>query len=113
VNARSQLGKTGEDLAAAHLRSLGYRIVKRNLRGPGGEIDIVAWDGEILAFVEVKARESRRFGSALSAVDARKRKRLRALAADFLQFFAPHAKARFDVLTVERGSLALHRNAFT
>ena len=113
VNARSQLGKAGEDSAAAHLQSLGYRIVKRNLRGPGGEIDIVAWDGEILAFVEVKARDSRRFGSALAAVDARKRKRLRALAADFLQVFAPHAKARFDVLTVERGSLALHRNAFT
>ncbi len=113
MNARSRLGQTGEDLAAAHLRELGYRIVKRNLRGPGGEIDIVAWDGETLAFVEVKARESRTFGSALGAVDARKRRRLRAIAADFLQFFAPEAKARFDVLTIERGTLVLHRNAFT
>ena len=113
MNARAQLGKTGEDVAVAHVRSLGYRIVKRNLRGPGGEIDIVAWDGETLAFIEVKARLSSRFGSALGAVDARKRKRLRALAADFLQFFAPAAKARFDVLTVERGAVTLHRNAFT
>jgi putative endonuclease len=112
VNARARLGKAGEDAAAAHLRALGYRIVKRNLRGPGGEIDIVAWDGDTLAFVEVKTRASARFGSALAAVDARKRKRLRAIAADFLQFFAPDAKARFDVLTIERGSLVLHRGAF-
>jgi len=112
VKARAQLGKDGEDLAVAHLRALGYRIVKRNLRGPGGEIDTVAWDGATLAFVEVKTRASSRFGSALAAVDARKRRRLRALAADFLQYFAPHAKGRFDVLTVEHGAVRLHRNAF-
>ena len=45
-------------------------------------------------------------------VDGRKRARIRAVAADFLQFFAPDAKARFDVLTIERGALVLHRGAF-
>lgn len=106
------LGVAGEDAASAYLQSIGYRIVKRNLRGPGGEIDIVARDGETIVFVEVKARTTRRFGSALGAVDARKRARLRSVAADYLQFFAPSARARFDVLTFDGVTPQLHRNAF-
>jgi putative endonuclease len=88
------------------------RIVRRNLRGPGGEIDIVALDGKTIVFVEVKVRQTRSYGSAIGAVDARKRARIRAVAADYLQFFAPDARARFDVLTIERGALVLHRGAF-
>lgn len=107
-----RLGREGEDAACACLRTLGYRIVRRNFRSPDGEIDIIARDGETLVFVEVKARDAKSFGSALSAVDARKRRRLRAVAADFLQFFAPEAKARFDILTVDGGRMTLHRNAF-
>jgi len=83
VSRASDLGAAGEDAASAYLKSIGYRIVTRNLRGPGGEIDIVARDGETIVFVEVKARTSRRFGSALGAVDARKRARLRSVAADY------------------------------
>ena len=105
-------GSRGEDAAAAHLVTLGMRILRRNLRGPGGEIDIVALDGSTIVFVEVKLRKSASFGSAIGAVDRRKRARIRAVAADFLQFFAPDAKARFDVLTIERGALVLHRGAF-
>jgi APA family basic amino acid/polyamine antiporter len=46
-----RLGATAEDRAAAHLRTLGFVILKRNLRGPGGEIDIVAREGETVVFV--------------------------------------------------------------
>jgi putative endonuclease len=106
------LGPRAEDAAAAHLAELGYRIVRRNLRGPGGEIDIVALDGETVVFVEVKARTTRTFGSALAAVDRRKRARMRAVAEDFLQFFAPKAKARFDVLTVDNARVRHYRGAF-
>jgi Holliday junction resolvase-like predicted endonuclease len=60
----------------------------------------------------VKARDSQRFGSALAAVDARKRRTLRALAADWLQIAAPGARARFDVVTIENGHPHLHRGAF-
>ena len=109
---RGECGRAGEDAAAEHLVALGYRIVRRNLRGPGGEIDIVARDGPTVVFVEVKARRSHRYGSALGAVDARKRARIRAIAADFLQFAAPHARARFDVVTVDGGEVRLHRGAF-
>jgi putative endonuclease len=112
VSRASDLGAAGEDAASAYLKSIGYRIVTRNLRGPGGEIDIVARDGETIVFVEVKARTSRRFGSALGAVDARKRARLRSVAADYLQFVAPNARARFDVLTFEGATPRLYRNAF-
>ena len=112
MSRASDLGAAGEDAASAYLKSIGYRIVTRNLRGPGGEIDIVARDGETIVFVEVKARTSRRFGAALGAVDARKRARLRSVAADYLQFVAPNARARFDVLTFEGATPRLYRNAF-
>jgi putative endonuclease len=107
-----RLGIAAEERAAAHLAGLGFRILKRNLRGPGGEIDIVARDGDTIVFIEVKARESRAYGSALAAVDARKRARIRAVAEDYLQFFAPQARARFDVLTLEGDAIHLHRGAF-
>jgi putative endonuclease len=99
-------------VAAGFLESLGYRILQRNLRGPGAEIDLVARDGDTLVFIEVKARSNRRFGSAIAAVDARKRARIRALAGDFLQFLPPTAKVRFDVVTVTDGKPSLHRGAF-
>ena len=107
------LGKRAEDAAAAYVAGLGMRVVARNVRGRGGEIDIVALDGETVVFIEVKARASRAFGSALAAVDTRKRGRIRAIAEDYLQVVAPRARARFDVLTVEQRTMTLHRNAFS
>jgi putative endonuclease len=113
VSAAHERGRRGEDAAVAHLEACGYRVLRRNLRGPGGEIDVVARDGETIVFVEVKTRASHAFGSALGAVDARKRKRLRAVAEDYLQFHAPTAKARFDVLTIDGDAIRLHRGAFS
>jgi putative endonuclease len=107
-----RFGAAAEERAAAHLAALGFAILERNLRGPGGEIDIVAREGDTIVFVEVKARASRTFGSALGAVDARKRARIRAVAADYLQVVAPGARARFDVLTLEGRTIRHHRNAF-
>ncbi len=110
---RAALGRAGEDAAAAYVASLGFHVVARNLRGPGGEIDIVARDGQTYVFIEVKTRASRAFGRALAAVDARKRARIRAVAADYLQFVAPQACARFDVLAIDGCDMCLHRGAFT
>lgn len=108
-----RLGRAGEAAAARYLETLGYRIVARNHRGPSGEIDIVAVEGAMLVFVEVKARSTAAFGSALGAVDAQKRRRLRAAAEDFLQFHAPHMKARFDVLAIDGSRMRLYRAAFS
>jgi putative endonuclease len=109
---RAARGRAGEDAAAALLEAHGYRIVARNVRLPGGEIDIIARDGDVVVFVEVKARASAAYGSAVGAVDARKRATLRAVASDWLQVAAPRAHARFDVVTFDRGRATLHRGAF-
>lgn len=105
-------GRLGERLAAAFLESLGYRIVVRNLRLPGGEIDLVCVEARTLVFVEVKRRFGAACGGALSAVDARKRRKLRALAADYAQIVAPRARIRFDIVTIDGNRMALHRSAF-
>ena len=112
MNRRAQLGREGEDAAVRLLESLGYTVIARNVRLPGGEIDVIARERETLVFVEVKARRSQRFGPALAAVGARKRSTLRALAADWLQIAAPGARARFDVVTLDGTGVRLHRGAF-
>lgn len=112
MDRRTRFGREGEDAAVELLENSGYVVIARNVRLPGGEIDVIAREGGVIAFVEVKARGSRRFGSALAAVDARKRRTLRAIAADWLQIAAPGARARFDVVTIEGGRPRLHRGAF-
>jgi len=59
---KTAIGKYGEDLAVAFLKKQGYVILERNFRIRGGEIDIVALDGQVLAYVEVKTRSSHQFG---------------------------------------------------
>ncbi|HUY41379.1 MAG TPA: YraN family protein [Candidatus Dormibacteraeota bacterium] len=105
-------GKTAEMHAEELLSSRGYRVIERNARMPGAEIDLVCVDGKTLVFVEVKRRDGTRFGSALSAVDARKRARLRAAAADYAQILAPRARVRFDVVAVDGDRTTLHRDVF-
>ena len=58
TDARQNLGKSGEDLAASELQSRGYAIVARRYRTERGEIDIIARDGETLVFVEVRRKSS-------------------------------------------------------
>jgi putative endonuclease len=105
-------GRLGEDRANRFLTACGYRVLARNVRVPGGEIDAICMDGPTLVVVEVKRRDTGTFGSALGAVDARKRATLRAVAADYAQIVAPSARIRFDVVTLDGQRLKLHRNAF-
>ncbi len=112
MNRNGTLGRRGEATAVRLIETYGYRILGRNVRLPDGEIDIIALDGDVIAFIEVKARASARFGTALAAVDARKRRTLRALAADWLQLAAPQARARFDIVTIDGARAELHRGAF-
>jgi putative endonuclease len=112
MDRRTRFGREGEDAAVRLLETSGYTVIARNVRLPGGEIDVIARERDVIVFVEVKARATHRFGSALSAVDARKRRTLRALAADWLQISAPSARARFDIVTFDRGTPQLHRGAF-
>lgn len=61
-------GKIGEDLACDYLKKQGYKIIERNFRIRGGEIDIIALDGQTLVYVEVKTRTSHQFGQPEEAV---------------------------------------------
>ncbi len=101
---RRSLGAAGEARAAEHLERAGYRIVARNVRAGGVELDLVAARGRRLVFVEVKTRSGRGAGGPEEAVDARKQARLVRGAAAFLREHpAPGARVRFDVLAVEPG----------
>jgi putative endonuclease len=101
-SGRRSLAAEGERLAAEHLARAGYRIVARNVRCDGVEIDVVATRGRLVVFVEVKARAGRGFGSPEEAVDARKRARLVRGAGAWLHAHAGRgARARFDVVAVE------------
>ena len=62
------IGKYGEDLACKFLVQIGYRIIERNFRIRGGEIDIIAKDGQTLVYIEVKTRGQKTFGTAEEAV---------------------------------------------
>jgi putative endonuclease len=96
---RRALGAAGEARAARHLEAAGYRILARNARAAGVELDLVAQRGDLLVFVEVKTRTSDAFGGAEAAVDARKQARLARGAAAWLREHAgPSRRARFDVI---------------
>jgi putative endonuclease len=104
------LGAEGEARAAEHLRRRGYRIVARNVRAGGVEIDLIARRGELLVFAEVKTRRSRSLGPPEQAVDARKRARLVRGAAAWLHEHRGWARrARFDVIVCELDSEASWR----
>lgn len=85
TTARQGLGRRGEALAAEKLNALGYEIVARNYRCAAGEIDLVARQGEVWVFVEVRARRGRRFGMPEESITPRKRRHLIAAAHTYLQ----------------------------
>lgn len=94
-------GARCERAAARHLRLRGYRIVARNFRAAGAEVDLVAIDGETLVFVEVKARRSLVAGTPEAAVDERKQRHIRRAAEIFVDRHRAHRKPiRFDVVAI-------------
>lgn len=95
------VGRTGEDLAASFLAAKGLVIVDRNARTPFGEIDLIALDGDVVVFVEVKTRTSGAYGGPYEAVGRDKQRRLsRAAAAVLSEKAWQGRRARFDVVGV-------------
>lgn len=110
-------GNLAEDLAAAHLARAGLRILQRNYRVRGGEIDCIALDGETLVFVEVRLRRNAHFGGAAASIDARKQQRIIHAAYCYLQRFPRQAErpCRFDCVLLDHldaGALAWIKDAF-
>jgi putative endonuclease len=117
LNRRQQYGEAGEALAARLLRKKGYKIVATNYRTQLGEIDIIARDGDTLVFVEVKARQSDRFGAPKWAVTPAKQRKISMVALYYLKTTGQSdAKARFDVVSIRsnplRPEVEIIRNAF-
>ena len=101
MDARRALGDAGESLAEAFLRSKGYAILARKYRTRGGEIDLIARDGDEVVFVEVKARGRSTFGYPEEAVDGAKMKKLVRTAEYYLQTLDVDVPCRFDVIAIE------------
>jgi putative endonuclease len=99
---RKEAGEAGE-LAALHfLSGKGLKVLLRNYRCRGGEIDLVMFDDTTLALIEVRLRSDLRFGGAAASVDTRKQKRL-VIAARHLLLTKPELtryRARFDVIAL-------------
>ena len=96
-----ELGKLGEDYAVEHLFSKKYRILQKGFRFYRGEIDIVAFDGDTLVFVEVKTRYFRDQVGPEEAVTPKKQQQIRRIAHAYLSINnLDEQKCRFDVLAL-------------
>jgi len=96
-------GRRGEDLAHRYLHGQGFTIVARNwqTRSGSAEVDLVAWDGATLVFIEVKSRESDEYGAPDRAIDGEKRRHLARAARDYTRRAGvPWERVRFDVVNV-------------
>ena len=83
----------------------GLRLVARNFRTRFGEIDVIAYDGDVLVFVEVRLRSSLRFGGAVESITASKRTRLLAAARGYLATLRREPPCRFDAILMQRLAL--------
>jgi putative endonuclease len=98
---RHRLGRDGETAAAHLLERSGLRVVKRGFRCRLGEIDLVVRDGEVLVFVEVKARRGLGYGRPAEAITPSKQRRLARVAQFFLaRHGLGEVPCRFDVVEV-------------
>jgi len=98
-----EIGKRGESLAYWYLRQAGYTIVARNRPSASGagELDLVAWDGPVLAFVEVKTRSSLEAGQPEAAVSLKKQKRVAKTAREYIRRMGRKAITyRFDTVSL-------------
>jgi len=116
-----EIGRHGEEDAYFYLRRKGYVFIARNYRSPHyhGELDLIAWDKDVLCFIEVKTRTSHDVKPAGAAVDREKQRELALVARQFLRHMPRSCQWRFDVIAVyydsnvTRPSFELFQNAFS
>ncbi len=115
---RVRLARRGEEEAAQYLQAQGYAILARNWRKREGELDIVALEGDALAFVEVKTRRTLAYGAGEESIDSRKQAQLARLAQRFIDENPnlSFRECRFDVVVVDMTVFPVqirhYRNAF-
>ena len=117
-NLKNLLGRLGEEAAIDFLLKKGYSIREKNFRNQLGEIDIIANDGDVLCFIEVKARNSDELGSPFESVTLSKQRQIGRVALSYLKWKGHHdVQSRFDVVAVyldenSHPNIDLIQNAF-
>jgi putative endonuclease len=116
-NRQQRVGREGEARAARYLQELGYEIIQRNFRTRRGEIDLIARDGKVLVFVEIKTCSSDSFGRPETWVTPLKQRRIAGAALTWIhQNHCENEDCRFDVVAIDlrrtAGGLEHIRNAF-
>jgi putative endonuclease len=106
-------GDFAEDLAAAFLKQNGLKLVVRNYRCRFGEIDLIARDGKMLVFTEVRLRASAEFGGAAASITTAKRLKLARAARHYLVTLSRVPECRFDAVLISGdGTIEWIKNAF-
>ncbi len=99
---RQILGQKGEEEAVRFLRGLGYVIIEQNYRSPFGEVDVIAEEGQVLVFVEVRSHSRPEYGDPLESVDRRKQRQVAKTALHYLLDKGwENREARFDVIGIQ------------
>ena len=106
-------GAEAEARAVSALEREGYRIVERNFRCKSGELDIIAFHGDVLCFVEVRSRADDAHGDAAEMIDRRKQKQVARVALHFISLRDPvFARSRFDVVAITGEHVELIQDAW-
>lgn len=110
-----EVGALGENIAVSHLKKSGYKILEKNFATHFGEIDIIAKDKKIIAFIEVKLRRTAEFGTPAEAVDKRKQAKIIRAALSYIKLNKLTENImRFDVIAIgpDPDSIELIKDAF-
>lgn len=99
----TKIGRLGEDVAAKYLESKGYVIAERNFRSNTSEIDIIAYNKDMICFIEVKTRKNSDFGYPCEAVNYHKRMKITQGALSYMRSRRLECEVRFDVIEVYGG----------
>ncbi|MDR2658799.1 MAG: YraN family protein [Spirochaetaceae bacterium] len=115
LNSKKLTGSRGEDRAAAFLEEAGFRIVGRNVRSVEGEIDIVAIDGDVLVFVEVKTWTAYAIENLEYSINSKKQHRIIETSKYFLENHREYRdmSIRFDVVFIQADAITHIVSAFT
>ncbi|WP_409227462.1 YraN family protein [Gudongella sp. SC589] len=117
MKSHIKTGRLGEQLALDYLNNKGYSVLETNYRNKIGEVDIIAYDKDILAFIEVKTRMGTDYGYAYESVNSRKQKKIANTCLMYLQKNKLYdVQVRFDVIEVypmEKKTINHFENAFS